>query len=199
MIKFAAISLDNLVEAPWRFTAADYRQYCRRPRVNRYSEDEAAKANILASLKKDGQLAPIHVRPLEGTQYQILDGHVVVECARKAGFQVLEAVVHPGLSDTDAHKRYLYFNLNRARHYHVKLMRDLKVLFPSNSAEELAAAVAELCKVLSFSPDQAEAYLSLDERGRNWRKWTLSGYFDIERDSKMTDEEWDQLRVPGSL
>jgi hypothetical protein len=199
MLKFLTIDLDQLVEAPWRFTADPEYVHYARPRVDHHPDCESAQRNIQVSLEKDGQLSPIHVRPLEGTtQYQILDGHVVVECARNAGLQVLEAVVHLGLSDEDAHKRYLFFNLNRARQYRVKMMRDLKALFPARNANEVAAAVGELCKVLNLDPGTVEDYLTLDERDPRWRKWAVAGYFNIPKGERMTEEEWDQLRIPDS-
>jgi hypothetical protein len=89
--------------------------------------------------------------------YQILDGHVVVECAKQAGFKFLGAVVHAGLSDADAHKRYIYFNMTGASRYHVKMMRDFQALYPRATKEERDAAVAELQTLTSWEDSHLQA------------------------------------------
>jgi hypothetical protein len=153
MLNCITVSLDQLAEAPWRFTGdlANDRSLDKR-------RNECAHKNIQASLEKHGQLSPIHIRPLVGTSgYQILDGHVVVECAKQAGFKFLGAVVHAGLSDADAHKRYIYFNMTGASRYHVKMMRDFQALYPRATKEERDAAVAELQTLTSWEDSHLQA------------------------------------------
>jgi len=189
MLNCITVSLDQLVDAPWRFTVdlANDRSLDRR-------QNEAAHENIQSSLETHGQLSPIHVCPLAGRPgYLILDGHVVVDCAKQAGFKFLEAVVHDGLSGMDAHKRYIYFNRTLASRYHVKMMRDFQALYPRATQEERDAAVAELLTLTSWEDWRLQAYIELDEQSMSWRWWS----FDMDEDEKkeMSEADWKQMRV----
>ena len=53
--------------------------------------NEIKKQEVLESIKENGVLVPIIVRPLKDGQYEIISGHYRVECCRVLGFSTLPA------------------------------------------------------------------------------------------------------------
>jgi hypothetical protein len=186
---FATIALDRLLDAPWRTSENPDNEQKTRPRDRHRTY--RAQQNIVKSLQQHGQLKHIHVRPLDDGEYQILDGHVVVAAARQAGLQSLAAVVHRGLSDSEAQKRYYHLNLNLAGDDHAKFSKGLALLYPTNGFEDQAAAVAELCELTTLPKKKLEKFVALNERSKTWRRFEYTGSDreDTDEQETMFDEE----------
>jgi hypothetical protein len=182
MLNYVTVTLDQLEDAPWRCSEdPDDAQKMRPSRMRKFSRTQQ---NIVRSLQKDGQLRPIHVRPLEGTgRYQIVDGHVVVAAARQLGLQSLVAVLHIDLSDIEAQKRYIYFNFNQGGRNYVTLIRSFKTLYETSGLEERAVAVAELSELTSLPVKDLRHHIGTNEREKNWRDFDFSG------DGETADEQ----------
>lgn len=58
--------------------------------------------DMVQSIKKNGVITPIIVRPLGGGRYEILAGHNRVNAAKLAGKNYVPAIVKTGLSDAEA-------------------------------------------------------------------------------------------------
>jgi len=58
--------------------------------------------DMVESVKANGILLPIIVRPLDDFNYEILSGHNRVEAAKAAGLENVPAIVRDGLSDDEA-------------------------------------------------------------------------------------------------
>ena len=58
--------------------------------------------DMMESIKANGVIIPIIVRPLDGGTYEILSGHNRVGAAKAAGLEVIPAIVREGLSDDEA-------------------------------------------------------------------------------------------------
>jgi ParB-like nuclease domain len=173
------VKVEDLKQAPWRFSEEGIRA----PHSNR--KLTPILENIVRSLINDGQFAPIHVRPLDDGVYQIIDGHIVVDAARKLGWTELDAVIHDGLTDEKAYLRYVHLNLNRCGqygHYHVAIYRSMNRVStpppqnPKASEEVLADERAKcrakvLYKHMAWPQDRILDYCELEERGHNWQKW----------------------------
>jgi hypothetical protein len=163
---FETAELESIVAAPWRFTEDHSLDHdFERPYTS-------ALRNILTSLEEDGQLSPIHVRPL-GELYQIVDGHVVVDAARQLGFRTLNCMVHHDLDDDGARLLYIHFNLNRAAQYHVKIHRIFGQI----------KDVPTLLKHVSWDPQRVQDYVDLDESGENWKRF-------MENDGEWEVPDW---------
>src|ERR1700694_4123106 len=103
-MQLKAVKISNLEGAPWRLTDE---KPCRETK------------NVVASLNQRRQLRPILVRPLDGDRYQIIEGHVVVDAAREAGWMELDCIVHE-VDEPEALLIYLHLKLNRTGENHVK-------------------------------------------------------------------------------
>jgi len=149
---YETVELESIVAAQWRFTEDQSLDHeVERPYT-------VALRNICLSLEEHDQLSPIHVRPL-GERYEVVDGHVVVDAARKLGFRNMNCVVHHDLDDDAARLLYIHFNLNRAGQYHVKIHRIFSQI----------KDVPTLLKHVSWEPEQVQDYVDLDENGENWK------------------------------
>lgn len=159
-----SMQLSSLKAAPWRFSED------RSLGQSQYENPTPIIENIVHSLEKHGQLAPIHVRPLEMGEFEIIDGHLVVEAARQAGLQTLDAVYHL-VDDQTALSLYILFNLNRGGQYghrHVKIMRMFQEYCKGGStATELAALTA-------WPLSRVQDYLAIDERGKSWKRFMFA-------------------------
>ena len=160
---YESLELNDIVAAPWRFSEDHSLGHdVERPYTS-------ALRNIITSLEEDGQLSPIHVRPL-GERYEVVDGHLVVDAARQLGLGALDCVVHHGLDDAAARLLYIHFNLNRAAQYHVKIHRIFGQI----------KDVPTLVKHVSWEPSRVQAYVDLDEQGENWQRFMENdGEFDV--------------------
>ncbi len=172
-MKIERIPLKNLSQAPWRFSE---NMAYRHNELRFYSP---IQHNVELSLKREGQVAPIHVRMLGGPgSYEIVDGHIVVDAARKLGWTEIDAVIHD-LGVQEAMLRYILLNLNRCGqygHYHVKIHRVFKQLWPELTVEDEKigkneAKITRLKECLSWPEKRVRDYLELSERDENWQKF----------------------------
>jgi ParB family chromosome partitioning protein len=58
--------------------------------------------DMVESIRENGVMIPIIVRPLERGAYEILSGHNRFEAAKVVGFEAIPAIVREGLSDDEA-------------------------------------------------------------------------------------------------
>ena len=58
--------------------------------------------DMLLSIKTNGVLLPLIVRPIDGYTYEVLSGHNRVKAAKAAGLAAVPAIVREGLSDDEA-------------------------------------------------------------------------------------------------
>jgi len=80
--------------------------------VARVKVDEEHIALLMKSLKEDGQLSPIIVRPLPDGRYELIDGFHRVEAAKRLGWRDIEAnVIH--VDDVEA--KFLALKANFVR------------------------------------------------------------------------------------
>lgn len=171
-----SVKLTDITAAPWRFSEDRAVPHETTRTYTRILE------NIVQSLQKDGQFAPIHIRPnhklsepispvaLARTVYEVVDGHIVVDAARQLGFTHIDAVVHHMLDDEKARLRYIHMNLNRCGqygHYHVKVYRVMGAV----SGVDAKAKAALLMSHTAWPPDRVVDYVELDERSDNWQRF----------------------------
>lgn len=100
------------------------------PHQPRKRFDEALLNELAESIKEQGLIEPITVRPLEmeaGT-YELVVGERRLRAAKIAGFELIEAIVREDLSAQDAHELALIENLQR---------EDLTPLEEAHSLAEL--------------------------------------------------------------
>jgi len=82
------------------------------PHPLRTSWDEDKMAELAQSVKEQGVIVPIKVRPTDTDLCEIIYGHRRVEAARRAGLKEIPAVVE-GVDDTDALIQALIENVQR--------------------------------------------------------------------------------------
>lgn len=168
-MKIEFIEFAQLMPAPWRFSENISLPHGVGKTPQRFFSP--IQHNIALSLQRDGQIAPIHVRYTGGLDYQTLDGHIVVDAAKQVGMTGLNAIVHRCLTEQDAMRLYILLNLNRCGqygHYHVKIHRTFKKLWPELSKEQKTEL---LCTYLSWPPDRVQDYVELSEQDETWQKF----------------------------
>jgi ParB family transcriptional regulator, chromosome partitioning protein len=136
-MQLQTVKLSNLRAAPWRIS--DERP-CQETK------------NVVRSLKKYGQLRPIIVRHLGAEDYQIIDGHVVVDAGREAGLEELSCVVQQ-LKDEDAALLYLHLKLNRTVRNQIKIREAFKFV---GDLEKISQAIC-------WPKERVSDYLKLAE------------------------------------
>jgi hypothetical protein len=154
-MEMTKLKLCNLKRAPWRIT-----------------DDGPCTetTNVVESLTRHGQLRPILVRPLEFPDYQIIDGHVVVDAARKvpALREELFCVVH-NVDERQALVLYLHLKLNRTVKNHIKIRQAFE-RFRELNDEKTHKCVEELQQAIAWPKERIEAYLQLSESDLRWIK-----------------------------
>lgn len=91
------VSLDALYDSPYQ------------PRQD-YAEE--ALAELTASIRENGVLSPLSVRPRPAGGYEIIGGHRRTRAARRAGLQMVPCIVQQ-VTDAEARKLALLDNLQR--------------------------------------------------------------------------------------
>ncbi len=81
------------------------------PRPVRTTWDEEKMDELAASIKEQGVIVPVKVRPA-GEGYEVVYGHRRIEAARRAGLGDIEAIIE-GVEDTDALVQALIENIQR--------------------------------------------------------------------------------------
>jgi hypothetical protein len=141
-MELQTIKLSNLKSAPWRVT----------------DEHPCQETNnVVRSLKRYGQLRPIIVRPLSSGDYEIIDGHVVVDAARQACLEELSCVVH-NLGDKEAALIYLHMKLNRTVRSNIKVRQAF--LFVGD-ADKISEAIC-------WPKERVLDYLNLARQDEAW-------------------------------
>lgn len=79
----------------------------------RYFFDEKALSELADSIKLNGVVQPIVVRPLSNGKYQIVAGERRWRASKQAGRKTIPAIVHSRLSDIDALQFALIENIQR--------------------------------------------------------------------------------------
>ena len=64
--------------------------------------DEDKKKEMMESIRINGIMQPLIVRPIENEKYQILAGHNRRNCAREIGINKLPCIVKENLTDDEA-------------------------------------------------------------------------------------------------
>ena len=59
-------------------------------------------SDMVESIKANGIITPIIVRPIDGETYEILSGHNRVEAAKSVGLEVVPVIIRENLSDDEA-------------------------------------------------------------------------------------------------
>jgi len=147
----------DLLAAPWRWTGFP-------------SRFEDLSRDILSrGLQTQGQLNPVRVYPSpeEQNKYRIIDGHMVVDCARKVGVGELEAEIYNDIDETTAKLLYVRFNLVQAERNHVGIARVLGEL-----AYELGGWPA-VAKEMSWDPEEVESYVCVGQY--DWKEFLGDG------------------------
>ena len=147
------LPLADLLSTPWRWTGSPSRH-----------EDRARKI-ICRGLAEHGQLIPIHVFPSPDDQQKfiVVDGNMVVDCARLTGLPDLDAYVYPEIDESVAKLLYVRLNLVRAELNHVRIASVLGEL-----ADELGGWPA-VAKEMSWDPENVESYVNLSQY--NWKEF----------------------------
>lgn len=96
------------------------------PTPVRTTWDEDKLNELAQSLKEQGLIQPIKVRPL-GDEYEIVYGHRRVEAARRAGFDAIDALIE-GMDDQEALIQALIENLQREDMTAMDTARGLRAL-----------------------------------------------------------------------
>lgn len=58
--------------------------------------------DLAYSIKQNGVMHPIHIRPADEGKYEILAGHNRVEASKEAGLEKIPSIIHKDMSDEDA-------------------------------------------------------------------------------------------------
>lgn len=150
--------------------------------------DDAAIAELTASVAERGVLQPIVVRPLEAGGYEVVAGERRFRAAQAAGLTTVPAVVKE-LSDRETLEIAIIENLQREDLNDVEEARAFKQLLDFGMSQEAVAkavgksrsAVANTLRLLSLPDDvldaleartisagHARAILSQQEEDRGW-------------------------------
>jgi ParB-like chromosome segregation protein Spo0J len=147
-MQYKTVKITSLEAAPWRLTNE---KLCRETK------------NVVSSLKQRGQLRPILVRPIDN-RYQVIEGHVVLDAAREAGFEELTCVVHE-VDEQEALLLYLHLKLNRTVENHVKIREAF------SKALKLGANIEKLEQATCWPRDRITDYLHTSDYDENWMKF----------------------------
>ena len=89
---------------------------------------------LVASIKQNGVLEPIIVRPNNNGGYEILAGHNRTAACRLAGKEKIPAIIKENITDNEALNIVAYTNLKRDKIYPSELAQTYKLLMEVNNA-----------------------------------------------------------------
>ena len=126
-----------------------------RDRIDASFEDSEFQA-LKASIKSDGQMSPIGVRPVEGGAYEVIFGHRRLRACRELGFDVKAMVL------TDVDDRKLILSMLREntlrkdvsayeRGLAYKLYIDSRLLTQNDLADELGINKSSVSRYLALA------------------------------------------------
>lgn len=90
--------------------------------------------DLTYSIKQNGIMQPIHIRPAEEGKYEILSGHNRVKASKEAGLRKIPSIIHKDMSDEDAAIFVVDSNLNQRSHKDMKASEFANSLYMLNEA-----------------------------------------------------------------
>lgn len=169
----------------------------RHPR-NPHKPGGKALAALAESLRAQGQLEPLLVRPLEKGGFEILAGHRRVEALSMIGAEAADAIVRPSVSDAEALAILLAANEQR---------EDVDPFMEAIAVRELVdleGSVVATATRLGMSPRWVAGRLSLLSLSETWskrrledpwRSWTLGHWLQLAR---LSPDAQDALAKDGA-
>lgn len=115
--------------------------------------------DLAYSIKQNGVMQPIHIRPADEERYEILAGHNRVEASKKADLKKIPSIIHKDMSDEDAAIFVVESNFNQ------RSCKDMKPSVFANSLYMLNEAMKKKSGYRSDKEDVVEGSQS-DNRTR---------------------------------
>lgn len=106
--------------------------------------------DLAYSIKQNGVMQPIHIRPTDEGKYEILAGHNRVEASKKADLKRIPSIIHKDMSDEDAAIFVVESNFNQ------RSSKDMKPSEFANSLYMLNEAMKKKSGYRSDKEDVAE-------------------------------------------
>lgn len=106
--------------------------------------------DLVYSIKQNGVMQPIHIRPTDDGKYEILAGHNRVEASKKADLKRIPSIIHKDMSDEDAAIFVVESNFNQ------RSCKDMKPSEFANSLYMLNEAMKKKSGYRSDKEDVAE-------------------------------------------
>lgn len=90
--------------------------------------------DLANSIKQNGVMQPIHIRPAEEGKYEILAGHNRVKASREAGLEKIPSIIHKDMSDEEAEIFVVESNFCQRSHKDMKTSELANSLYMLNEA-----------------------------------------------------------------
>lgn len=103
--------------------------------------------DLANSIKQNGVMQPIHIRPRDEGTYEILAGHNRVEASKKADLKKIPSIIHKDMSDEDAAIFVVESNFNQ---------RSCKDMQPSEFANSLNMLNEAMKKKSGYRSDKED-------------------------------------------
>lgn len=104
--------------------------------------------DLANSIKQNGVMQPIHIRPRDEGTYEILAGHNRVEASKKVDLKKIPSIIHKDMSDADAAIFVVESNFNQ---------RSCKDMKPSEFANSLYMLNEAMKKKSGYRSDKEDA------------------------------------------
>ncbi|WP_018305443.1 ParB/RepB/Spo0J family partition protein [Desulfitobacterium hafniense] len=114
--------------------------------------------NMVESIRENGVIQPIVVRPIDGAKYEILAGHNRVNASRIAGLTTIKSLILEGISDHEARLIVTISNLEQ---------RSYSDMSPSELAKSLKMQL-EAAKATGKKQDLINALKSASNPHEDW-------------------------------
>lgn len=121
--------------------------------------------DLAYSIKQNGVMQPIHIRPAAEEKYEILAGHNRVEASKKADLETIPSIIHKDMSDEDAAIFVVESNFNQ---------RSCKDMQPSEFANSLYMLNEAMKKKSGYRSDK-EAVVEGSQSNNRTRTMHLIG------------------------
>lgn len=136
--------------------------------------DNDKKTEMIESIKLNGIMQPLIVRPISNEKYQILAGHNRRNCGREAGLKEFPCIVKEGLTDDEASIYLIDTNLctrdkistmEKARAYKIKYdiykKNNIKISIADEIKKDNSNVRGEFLKIENASNGTMQRYLRL--------------------------------------
>ena len=137
------------------------------PKPLRSSWDEDKMNELAQSIKEQGLIVPIKVRPVNG-EYEVVYGHRRVEAARRAGLTELECFVE-GLDDDESQWQALTENVIREDMSAIDIARAIQ------GRRDAGYSKKEIAQRMGWSEDRVRAHLAISNAPEEVRKAMKAG------------------------